>query len=70
MNELAADREKCAARKDRGADSAERDAADSSLSPVHRRQAAAQAPISRRLAREYREEAAQLRSGIVPGEEY
>lgn len=66
LNELADDREKCAARSDRAAASAERDAADQTLSPVTRRQAAAQAPISRRTANEYREEAAAYRTGIQP----
>lgn len=66
LSELATDREKCADRSERAAASAERDAADESLSPATRRQAAAQAPISRGYAREYREEAAALRGGVQP----
>ena len=68
LNELAADREKSAARSERAAKSAARDAADPTLSPATRRQAAAQAPISRRYASEYREEAAAFRDGIQPDE--
>ncbi|MDF4254642.1 hypothetical protein [Streptomyces sp. WMMB303] len=66
LNELAADCEKSAARSARAAASAERDAADPALSPATRREAAAQAPISRRRAAEYREEAAGLRDGWQP----
>jgi hypothetical protein len=68
LTQLAEDRERCAARSDRAAASAERDASDESLPPATRRQAAAQAPISRRRAREYREEAAALRDGVQPHE--
>lgn len=70
MNELAADREKSAARSTAAADSARRDAADESLSPETRRQAAAQEPISRSYAAEYREDAAKLREGYLPGEDW
>ncbi|MER8003056.1 hypothetical protein [Streptomyces sp. NPDC095613] len=66
LDELAADRDKCAQRSARAAASAERDAVDPSLSPATRRQATAQAPISRRHAAEYREEAAALRAGWQP----
>lgn len=66
MAELAADRERCAARSERAAASADRAAADEALDPATRAQAAAQAPVSRRHAREYREEAALLRAGIDP----
>lgn len=70
MRDLATDREKSAARSTRAAQSAARDAADESLSPATRRQAAAQAPISRRHARECREEAEALRDGRLPGEDW
>ena len=68
LTELAVDREKSAARSDRAAASAERDANDNSLSPATRRQAAAQAPISRRFARDCREQAAAFRDGVQPDE--
>jgi hypothetical protein len=68
LTELAEDREKSAARSERAAASAERDAADASLPAATRRQAAAQAPISRRRATEYREEAAALRNGVQPND--
>jgi hypothetical protein len=68
LTELAEDREKSATRSERAAASAERDAADESLSPAARRQAAAQAPISRRFARECREEASAYRAGYQPDE--
>lgn len=70
MNELAADREKSAARSTAAANSALRDAADESLSPETRRQAAAQEPISRSYAAEARDEAAKLREGYLPGEDW
>jgi hypothetical protein len=70
MRELAADREQCAARSDAAAQAAERDANDKTLPFAHRREAAAQAPISRRHAREYREDAAKLREGYLPGEDW
>jgi hypothetical protein len=68
LNELADDREKSAQRSTRAAASAERDAANESLSPATRHQAAAQAPISRGYARACREEAAAYRNGIQPDE--
>ncbi|MGQ5576298.1 hypothetical protein [Streptomyces sp. ECR3.8] len=68
LTELAVDREKSAARSERAAASAERDAADESLSPATRRQAAAQAPISRRFARACRKEAAAYRDGVQPND--
>jgi hypothetical protein len=68
LTELAVDREKSAARSERAAASAERDANDKSLSPATRRQAAAQAPISRRFARDCRDQAAAFRDGVQPDE--
>lgn len=68
LTELAEDREKSAVRSERAAASAERDASDESLSPATRRQAAAQAPISRGFARDCREEAAAYRDGVQPNE--
>lgn len=70
MNELAADREKCAARSARNAESARQAAADPNLSETTRKQAAATVPIALRHAQEYREEAAALREGRIPGEDW
>jgi hypothetical protein len=68
LSELADDRERSAERSEKAARSAERDAADTSLSPETRRQAAAQAPISRRFAKELRCEARAYRNGVQPNE--
>lgn len=70
MNELAADREKCAARSERNAQSAREAAADPRNSDTTRRQAAATIRIAENHAREYREEAAALREGRIPGEDW
>lgn len=70
MNELAADRDKSAARSARNAESARQAAADPSLSDNMRRQAAATVPIALRHAQEYREEAEALRDGRIPGEDW
>lgn len=70
MNELAADREKCAARSERNAQSAREAAADPNNSPTTRKQAAATVPIAERHAAEYREEAAAYREGRIPGEDW
>jgi hypothetical protein len=70
MNELAADREKCAARCDRNATSGDRAAADPNNSPTHRAQAATAAKFARQHAQEYREEAEALRDGRIPGEDW
>ncbi|MEH0442472.1 hypothetical protein QA811_02055 [Streptomyces sp. B21-102] len=70
MRELAEDREKCAARCDRNAKSGREAAADPSNSPTIRAQAAAAAKSAANHAREYREEAAALREGRIPGEDW
>ncbi|MFG2970818.1 hypothetical protein ACGFZS_46870 [Streptomyces sp. NPDC048288] len=70
MNELAADREKCAARSARNAQSAREAAADPALSENLRKQAAATVPIALRHAEEYLEEAEALREGRIPGEDW
>ena len=70
MNELADDREKCAARSARNAESAKQAANDTSLPEVTRKQAAATIPIALRHAQEYREEAAALREGCIPGDDW
>ena len=66
LAELADDRDRCAVRSARAARSAARDATDPQLTPATRRQAAAQAPISRRQAAAYRMEATALRAGHQP----
>jgi hypothetical protein len=70
MNELAADREKCAARSARNAASAKAAAKDPTLSETTRKQAAATVPFALRRAQEYREEAEALRDGRLPGEDW
>lgn len=70
MNELAEDREKCAARSARNARSAKAAASDTTLPEVTRKQAAATVPIALRHAQEYREEAEALREGRIPGEDW
>jgi hypothetical protein len=70
MNELAEDREKCAARCERNAQSARQAAADPANSDTMRRQAAATIRIASGHAREYREEAAALRDGRIPAEDW
>lgn len=70
MNELAADREKCAARCDRNAQSGREAAADPTLSANTRKQAAFAVGLAERHAQEYREEAEALREGRIPGEDW
>ena len=70
VQELAEDREKCAARCDRNAKSGREAAADPSNSPTTRAQAAAAARSAANHAREYREEAEALREGRIPGEDW
>jgi hypothetical protein len=70
MNELAVDREKCAARSERNAESAKAAANDPTLSDTTRKQAAATVPIALRHAAEYREEAQAFREGRIPGEDW
>lgn len=70
MNELAADREKSAERSMRAARSAVEAASDPNNSPATRAQANATIPIALGHAREYREEAAALREGRIPGEDW
>lgn len=69
MNELADDREKCAARCERNAQSGRAAAADPSNSATTRAQAAT-ARFAENHAREYREEATALRDGRIPGEDW
>ncbi|MFJ4473255.1 hypothetical protein ACIP2X_37975 [Streptomyces sp. NPDC089424] len=70
MNELAADREKCAARSERNAESGRQAANDPSLPKTTRKQAAAAAMFAERHVQEYREEAEALRDGRIPGEDW
>lgn len=70
MNELAVDRDKCAARSERNAQSGREAAADPSNSANTRAQAARAAEFAERHAQEYREEAAAYREGRIPGEDY
>lgn len=70
MNELAEDRERCAARSARNAASARRAANDPTLPAGTRKQAAATIPIALRHAAEHREEAEALREGRIPGEDW
>lgn len=70
MNELAEDREKCAARCERNARSGREAAADPTLSDTTRKQAATAAVFAQQHAQEYREEAAALRDGRIPGEDW
>ncbi|MFF4834079.1 hypothetical protein [Streptomyces sp. NPDC001315] len=70
MNELADDREKCAARAERNAQSGREAAADVTLPDTTRKQAATAAQFATSHAREYREEAAALREGRIPGEDW
>ena len=70
MLELAEDREKCAARCDRNAASGDRAAADTANSLTVRAHAETAANSARNHAREYREEAAALRDGRLPGEDW
>lgn len=69
MRELAADRDKCAARSERNAQSGREAAANPNLSDTTRRQAAAAAVFADRHAQDYREEAEALRDGRLPGED-
>ena len=70
MNELAEDREKCAARSDAAAIDRDRAANDPNNSPTLRAQAKAAAGFARQHAQEYREEAEALRDGRIPGEDW
>jgi hypothetical protein len=70
MNELAADREKSAARSDAAALDGDRAANDPNNGPLHRAQARAAAGWARQHAQEYREEAEALRDGRLPGEDW
>jgi hypothetical protein len=70
MNELAADREKCATRSAANAQSGREAAADPTLSDSTRRQAATAAEFAEGHAQEYREEAEALRDGRLPGEDW
>lgn len=70
MNELADDREKCAARCERNAQSGRAASADPSNSATTRAQAATAAKFAENHAQEYREEAAALREGRIPGEDW
>lgn len=70
MRELAEDREKCAARCERNAQSGREAANDPTNSLTTRAQAAAAAWFAENHAREYREEAAALRDGRIPGEDW
>ncbi|CAL9667501.1 hypothetical protein SUDANB145_07236 (plasmid) [Streptomyces sp. enrichment culture] len=70
MHELAVDRDKCAARCDRNAADGDRAANDPNNSPSTQARAARAAESARNHAREYREEAAALRAGRIPGEDW
>ena len=70
LNELAEDREKRAARCDRNAQSGRDAAVDPDNSPAIQAQAATAARFAEQHAREYREEAAALREGRIPGEDW
>lgn len=70
MQELAADREASAARSTRAAQTAREAAANPTLPAGDREQAAAYIPIAERQAQELREDAAHLREGYLPGEDW
>lgn len=70
MRELAEDRERSAARSDAAALDGDRAAADPNNSPTKRAQAEAAAGWARQHAQESREEAAALRDGRIPGEDW
>jgi hypothetical protein len=70
MHELADDRDKCAARCERNAKSGQEAAADPTLPDTIRKQAATAATFALQHAQEYREEAAALREGRIPGEDW
>lgn len=70
MQELAADRDASAARSTRAAQTAREAAANPTLPPSDREQAAAYIPIAERQAQEHREEAEALRDGHLPGEDW
>lgn len=70
MRELAEDREKCALRCEANARSGDEWAADPANSETTRKQAAAAAGSARNHAQEYREDAAKLRGGYLPGEDW
>ncbi|MFB8247348.1 hypothetical protein ACFC5X_20180 [Streptomyces sp. NPDC055952] len=70
MNELAADRIKCAARSEAAARDGELAAADPANSPARRAQARTAAGFARRHAQEYREEARALLEGRTPGQDW
>ncbi|NUS81893.1 MAG: hypothetical protein HOY75_03825 [Streptomyces sp.] len=69
MREMAADCETAALRSDAAALDGDRAAADPSNSPTLRAQAKAAAGFARQHAQEYREDAAMLRDGYLPGED-
>lgn len=70
MRELAEDRERSALRSDAAALSGDQAAADPNNSPTLRAQAAAAANWARQHAQEYREDAAKLREGYLPHEDW
>jgi len=70
MRALAADAERGAARADAAAASGDRDANNPDNSPTHRAQAATAAGFARGHAQEYRDDAAKLREGYLPGEDW
>lgn len=70
MRRMAADCEQSALRSDAAALDGDRAAADPSNSPTLRAQAKAAAGFARRHAQEYREDAAKLREGYLPGEDW
>lgn len=70
MRALAADAERGAARADAAATDGDRAAADPDNSPTIQAQARAAAGFARGHAQEYREDAAKLREGYLPGEDW
>lgn len=70
MRAMAESAERSAARADAAALSGDRDANNPDNSPTHRAQAAAAAGFARQHAAEYRDDAAKLREGYLPGEDW
>ena len=70
MAERAAASETAALRCERNAKSGEEYAADPAQTPATRDRAAAAAKLGRSHAQEYRDDAADLRAGRMPGEEW
>lgn len=70
MRRMADRAEQAALRSEANAADGDRAAADPSNSPTKRAQAAAAAKLGRTHAREYREDAADLRDGRLPGEDW